>query len=205
MELFDKLFKRNQQEKLEETKQEFESLASVLKKEPSVMEKYPDGLPLMVLEYIDYSKFGAMLKQEQLLPPSYDRRPIKVDIDEDYGKPRVILTFKSKTSDSWRMVSISGYSVAYSQKINQPITILEVNEQMSKIWYKFAGRTMYLWDRGYRFELLDHKRKGEIGKNLMQEEVEYEESIKEIAKCNKKAQENQEVMRDKNGNTFHFE
>ena len=25
-------------------------------------EKYPDGLPLMVLEYLDYGKFGAMLK-----------------------------------------------------------------------------------------------------------------------------------------------
>ena len=126
MSLIDKLFKRNQREKVEEeVKQEFEPLASVLKKDPSVMERYPDGLPLMVLEYIDYSKFGAMLKQEQLLPPSYDRRPIKVDIDEDYGKPRVILTFKSKTSDSWRMVSISGYCVTYSEKINQPITILE--------------------------------------------------------------------------------
>ena len=130
MSLLDKLFKRNQQEKLEETKQEFVSLASVLKKETSVMDRYPDGLPLMVLEYIDYSKFGAMLKQEQLLPPSYDRRPIKVDIDEDYGRPRVILTFKSKTSDSWRMVSISGYCVTYSEKINQPITILEINSKI---------------------------------------------------------------------------
>ena len=201
MGLLNKLFKRNQEKKVEE-KQEFESLASVLKKEPSVIDKYPEGLPLMVLEYIDYSKFGAMLKQEQLLPPSYDRRPIKVDIDEDYGKPRVILTFKSKTSDSWRMVSISGYCVTYSEKINQPITILEVNEQMSKIWCEFAERTMYLWDRGYRFELLDHKRKGEIGQNLMQEDIDYIESVEEIAKWNKKAEK---VAHDNNGNTFHFE
>lgn len=194
MSLIDKLFKRNQREKVEEeVKQEFEPLASVLKKDPSVMERYPDGLPLMVLEYIDYSKFGAMLKQEQLLPPSYDRRPIKVDIDEDYGKPRVILTFKSKTSDSWRMVSISGYCVTYSEKINQPITILEENQFISEVWRNFAERTMYLWERGYRFELLDHKRKGEIGKTLMQDEVEYEESIKEIAEWNKKEEYNKNL------------
>ena len=194
MSLIDKLFKINQREKVEEeVKQEFEPLASVLKKDPSVMERYPDGLPLMVLEYIDYSKFGAMLKQEQLLPPSYDRRPIKVDIDEDYGKPRVILTFKSKTSDSWRMVSISGYCVTYSEKINQPITILEENQFISEVWRNFAERTMYLWERGYRFELLDHKRKGEIGKTLMQDEVEYEESIKEIAEWNKKEEYNKNL------------
>ncbi len=200
MRIIERLFKKKYEEKLEGTKQEFKPLASVLKKEPSVMDRYPDGLPLMVLEYLDYGKFGALLKQDQLLPPSYDRRPIKVDIDEDYGKPRVILTFKSKTSDSWRMVSISGYCVTYSEKINQPITILEVNEQMSKIWCDFAERTMYLWERGYRFELIDHQRKGEIGKHLMQDEIEYEESIMEIAQNNKKA-----MKRDQNGNTFHFE
>ena len=197
MRIIERLFKKKQAEKTE-AKQEFEPLAKVLKKDQSVIGRYPDGLPLMVLEYLDYSRFGALLKQDQLLPPSYDRRPIKVDIDEDYGKPRVILTFKSKTSDSWRMVSISGYCVTYSQKINQPITILEVNEQMSKVWCEFAERTMYLWERGYRFELLDHKRKGEIGQNLMQEDIDNMESVKEIAKWNKKAEDN-------NGNTFRFE
>ena len=202
MRLIDRIFKRNQREKVEEVKREVEPLASVLKKDLTVKERYPEGMPIMVLEYIDYSKFGAMLKQEQLLPPSYDRRPIKVDIDEDYGKPRVILTFKSKTSDSWRQVSISGYSVAYSEKINQPITILEVNSLMSEVWLEFAERTMYLWERGYRFELMDQQRKGEIGKSLMQEEVEYEESLKEIAENNKKAMRRE--VHDENGNTFHF-
>ena len=197
MRIIERLFKKKQAEKTE-AKQELEPLAKVLKKDQSVIGRYPDGLPLMVLEYLDYGKFGALLKQDQLLPPSYDRRPIKVDIDEDYGKPRVILTFKSKTSDSWRMVSISGYCVTYSQKINQPITILEVNEQMSKVWCEFAERTMYLWERGYRFELLDYKRKGEIGQNLMQEDIDNMESVKEIAKWNKKAE-------DINGNTFRFE
>ena len=52
---------------------------------------------------------------------------------------------------------------------------------------------MYLWERGYRFELLDHKRKGEIGKTLMQDEVEYEESIKEIAEWNKKEEYNKNL------------
>ena len=201
MRIIERLFKKKQAEKTE-AKQELEPLAKVLKKDQSVIGRYPDGLPLMVLEYLDYGKFGALLKQDQLLPPSYDRRPIKVDIDEDYGKPRVILTFKSKTSDSWRQVSISGYSVAYSEKINQPITILEVNSLMSEVWLEFAERTMYLWERGYRFELMDQQRKGEIGKSLMQEEVEYEESLKEIAENNKKAMRRE--VHDENGNTFHF-
>ena len=62
----------------------------------NVVDVYPNGLPKNVLEVIDYTKFGAMLKQEQLLPPSYDRRPVNVEIEDLYGKPRVVLTFKSK-------------------------------------------------------------------------------------------------------------
>ena len=184
MGLLDKLLKRKQEEKVEENREIVQSEENKRKyvelNTGNVTILYPDGLPLMVLEYIDYSKFGSMLKQEQLLPPSYDRRPIKVDIDEDYGKPRVILTFKSKTTDNCRMVSIFGYSVAYSEKINQPLTILEVNQMMSEVWRNFAEMIMYRWERGYRFELLDHKRKGEIGKSLMSEDIKYAEHIKKM-------------------------
>lgn len=140
-------------------KNEMEMADKTCKKEPTLFEKYPDGLPLSVLEVIDYSKFGAMLKQERLLPPSYDRNPIKVEIDGVLDKPRVILTFKSKTSESKRQVSIYGYSVAYSVKTNQPITILEVNENMSAIWCGFAERVMWNWDRGYNSSLFDPEKK----------------------------------------------
>ena len=49
---------------------------------------------------------------------------------------------------------------------------------MSEVWRNFAEITMYRWERGYRFELLDHKRKGEIGKSLIKEDMEYIEHIK---------------------------
>ena len=195
MGLLDKLLKRKQEEKVEENREIVQSEENKRKyvelNTGNVTILYPDGLPLMVLEYIDYSKFGSMLKQEQLLPPSYDRRPIKVDIDEDYGKPRVILTFKSKTTDNCRLVSIFGYRVAYSEKINQPLTILEVNQRMSEVWRNFAEITMYRWERGYRFELLDHKRKGEIGKSLIKEDMEYIEHIKKMGEQYMKVLEEQ--------------
>ena len=86
-------------------------------KKQSFTQKYPNGLPIEVLKQISFTRFGAMLKQNNLLPPSYDRKPIKIEIDENYDKPRVILTFKSKNSDNSRTVSIYGYSVAYSERV----------------------------------------------------------------------------------------
>jgi len=177
MGLLDKLFKRNQKENSEDAKQEFESLSSVLKKEPSFMEKYPDGLPLMVLEYLDYGKFGAMLKQEKLLPPSYDRRPTDVSITFIGDVPRLKLTFKSKTSDSTILLSICKYNLSCAKKEDKAYY---KNLEMEKQWLEFAKRTMYLWERGYRFELMDHKRKGEIVKTIMQEDMEYIESIRRM-------------------------
>lgn len=123
-------------------------------KNKTVKEKYPNGLPVHVLKQIDYKKFGAMLKQNRLLPPSYDKSPIKIDIDENYEKTRVLLTFKSKTSNSVRTVSVYGYTVAYSTKINEPITILEVNPMMSKLWKDFAEYVMDYWDSSFRFEVM---------------------------------------------------
>ena len=124
MGLLDKLFKKKQDENIEEKNEvivpKIEERKYVELNTGNVTNLYPDGLPLMVLEYIDYSKFGVMLKQEQLLPPSYEAKPIKVELDNNYGKPRVVLTFKSKTSDSERLVGITGYIVSYERKINQP-------------------------------------------------------------------------------------
>ena len=127
----------------------------------NIVDVYPKGLPRNVLEIIDYSKFGAMLKRERLLAPSYDRRPINVEIDNRYGSPRVILTFKSTKSENVRFVSIMGFSVSYSKKINTELTILEVNLEMMEVWCEFAERVMWAWENGYRYSLLDHKRKGE--------------------------------------------
>ena len=174
MRLIDRLFKRNQSVKEKEVKQELESLASVLKKDQGVMDRYPEGLPLMILEYIDYSKFGAMLKQEKLLPPSYDRRPADVGITFIGDVPRLKLTFKSKTSDSIILLSICKYDLSCAKKSDKAY---HRNMEMEKIWLEFAKRTMYLWERGYRYELLDHNRKAEV-KTSLQEDIDYIESVR---------------------------
>ena len=101
MRLFDKLLKRNKQEEQHvEEKQLDENLPPKHKTE-TVKERYPEGLSLDILKKIDYSKYGAILKQQQLLPPSYDRNPasVKVSLDKD-AQPFVKLVFKSKTSAS---------------------------------------------------------------------------------------------------------
>lgn len=146
----------------------------------NVVDVYPNGLPKNVLEVIDYTKFGAMLKQEQLLPPSYDRKPINVEIEDVCGLPRVILTFKSKTSESYRLVGIYKYYVSYSTRMDKPIKMMENNPLFIPIWRRFAESVMWKWENGYRFEILDKQRKGAIGKSLMQEDKEYIEHLKRM-------------------------
>jgi len=142
----------------------------------NVVNVYPNGLPKNVLEVIDYSKFGAMLKQEQLLPPSYDKKPIKVEIDNRYELPHVVLTFKSKTSESYRLVGIFKYSVSYSTRMNTPIKVMEVNPLMIPLWRRFAESVMWAWENGYRYGLVD-----KIGPCQPQRKISNERSLKIIA------------------------
>ena len=142
----------------------------------NVVNVYPNGLPKNVLEVIDYSKFGAMLKQEQLLPPSYDKKPIKVEIDNRYELPHVVLTFKSKTSESYRLVGIFKYSVSYSTRMNTPIKVMEVNPLMIPLWRRFAESVMWAWENGYRYSLFE-----KIGPGQPQRKISNERSLKIIA------------------------
>ena len=150
----------------------------------NVTNVYPNGLPKQVLEVIDYSKFGAMLKQEQLLPPSYDRKPIAVEIEEICGKPSVTLTFKSKTSESYRLVGICRYSVSYSTRMNKPIKVMELNPLMIPVWRRFAESVMWSWERGYRYQLLDQQRICEPTRTIYDEStyrrIQIIEHIKDI-------------------------
>ena len=161
------------------TKKEVEEIKEQSRK-LTFYEKYPDGLPLMVLEYLDYGKFGAMLKQEQLLPPSYDRRPAEVSVTFIGDVPRLKLTFKSKTTNSIILLSIYKYHLSCAKKMDKSY---HGNMEMEKIWREFAKRTMYLWENGYRYKLLDHNRKAEV-KTSLQEDIDYIESVR-------KAEENQ--------------
>ena len=120
----------------------------------NVVNVYPDGVPLEVLKLIDFKHFGALLKQEQLLPPSYDRNPIKVEMEDWCGYPRVFLTFKSKTSESYRIVGICRYSVAYSTRMDKPVKVMETNPLMIPIWRRFAEHVMWAWERGYNYALV---------------------------------------------------
>lgn len=70
-------------------------------------DKFVEKLSLLELSEIDWSEFGAKLKQEKLLPPSYDRNPTSVKFRlSKTNKPIAEIVFNSKTSDSYRMVMI---------------------------------------------------------------------------------------------------
>lgn len=68
---------------------------------------YEEKLSLLELSEINWSNFGAMLKQEQLLPPSYDKHPTSVKFRlSKTNKPVAEIVFNSKTSDSYRTIVI---------------------------------------------------------------------------------------------------
>lgn len=70
-------------------------------------EKFIEKLSLLELSEINWSDFGAKLKQEQLLPPSYDRHPTSVKFRlSKTNKPVAEIVFNSKTSDSYRTIVI---------------------------------------------------------------------------------------------------
>jgi len=152
MRLFDKLLKRNQQaeqleQQLVEEKQLDENLPQRYKRE-SVKQRYPYGLPLNMLKSINYSKYGAILKQRQLLPPSYDRNPVGVEIrPSEHGDHNIGLIFKSKTSESYRIISIRQYNV--SMAINDSF-LYDYLPIMSREWENFCERIMWLYDKGFK-------------------------------------------------------
>ena len=120
-------------------------------KNQSFSEKYPDGLPKIVLELIDYTKFGAMLKQERLLPPSYDKTPYSISIVLVGDIPRLKLVFKSKTSESYRKIAIYRYDVSCAK--NNEVAFYS-NFLMQEQWRKFAEYVMEYWESSFRFEVM---------------------------------------------------
>ena len=111
-----------------------------------MFEKYPNGFTFEELQQIDFSKFGQVLKQKQLLPPSYDRKPASVDIKLVGDIPRVKLTFKSKTSDSYWTVAIYRYDVAFAK---QGSKIYQANYLIGREWEKFCASVTRFYERGY--------------------------------------------------------
>lgn len=120
-------------------------------KNKTIKEKYPNGLPLEVLEQIDYKKFGTLLKQNKLLPPSYDRNPADVSIVLVGDIPRLKLTFKSKTSESYRIIAVYRYDVSCAKN---NMTAYYTNLLMQEQWRKFAEYVMDYWGSSFRFTVM---------------------------------------------------
>ena len=203
--MLNKLFKRRKYEMMQERLEEvIRDSAYSIKKDLSYLEKHPEGLPTTILRIINYSDFGAMLKREQLLPPSYDKTPIRVDIDDICGVARVKLTFKSKTTENERFIEIFRYIVSYSENMETALSDMQENPKMSEVWSEFVEYVVWTWKYGNINELLNPEAKKNLssiisdGKTLINEQT-----VKNNKKTNRQKSKN--VQHDKKGNTFHFE
>jgi len=77
----------------------------ITKAEPTKKQEY---ISLEELGKFDYKRFGTILKQKQLLPPSYNRKPESVEVyAHNGGYPIVEIKFVSSTSDSYRVLKIT--------------------------------------------------------------------------------------------------
>ena len=107
-----------------------------------VTEKYPNGFTFEEMQEIDFNKFGTLLKQYGLLPPSYDRNPSVVNIyrGRKDGSSRVKLTFNSKTTDSYRVIGIDKYNVSFGVNSHY---LYEHSDELSEAWVRFADNVRF--------------------------------------------------------------
>ena len=90
---------------------------------------------------IDWVEFGRLLKQNKILPNSYPKKPNGVDIKLNTdGKPMVLLTFYSATSDSVREFLLMQDEV--KQSVNGVIKENE-NQELESLWNKFRNEIRY--------------------------------------------------------------
>ncbi len=84
------------------------------------------------LQKVDWKKVGGEFKRAGSLPPSYDKQPADVQIyTAPDGSARVKLKMQSKTSPSYRVLSIRYYDI--SEALNSEIHFTE-NPEISKVW-----------------------------------------------------------------------
>lgn len=135
MGIFEFLKKKNNNQLNEEQKAE----ERVEEREASDSSYENEALPLTMVDFnnVDWSKFGAILKREKLLPPSYDKKPTSVEISLAKDKlPKVELIFSSKTTDNTRKILIHddeiwdmGNSFSGNTKFNM---------SLQNAWWNFA-------------------------------------------------------------------
>lgn len=135
-----------------ETIEQQTELKEVEEKKPFVAD-----ISLYEFEKVDWSEFGAILKQNKILPNSYDKKPAEVDIKlSKDGQPMVLLTFNSSTSDSVREYLLLQDEV--HQSVNGVVKDGK-NQELIDVWKNFKNqinfRTRMQTDR----ESYNNKRK----------------------------------------------
>ena len=95
-------------------------------------DEQPNLFTVERLEKVDWKKVGGEFKRAGALPPSYDKKPADVQIyNTPDGSARVKLKMQSKTSPSYRVLSIRYYDI--SEAINSEIHFTE-NPELTKVW-----------------------------------------------------------------------
>ena len=126
-------------------------------KEVKTIEPFVADISLYEFEKVNWAEFGSILKQNNILPNSYTKKPSSVDIKlSGDGEPMVLLTFNSSTSDSVREYLLLQNGVF--QSINGKIDDGK-NQELIDVWNRFKQqirfRTRYQIDR----ESVNNKRK----------------------------------------------
>ena len=143
---------------------EFEVETEVV--QPPRKEEKPKVVPLSMgeLDNVKWEELASKLKAERILPPSYDKKPVRIKITlSKSGDPMAELEFRSTTSDSYRVLRITENQVYES--VNSPVGFLS-NTEMTDVWKKFRDDVKQKNALNQRFEIYGFK---EQRKNLKRE------------------------------------
>lgn len=126
-------------------------------KEIEIEKPFVPDISLYEFEKVNWAEFGTNLKQNKILPNSYGKKPVSVDIKlSGDGVPMVLLTFNSSTSDSVREYLLLQDGVY--QSVNGVIDDGK-NQELIDVWNDFKKqirlKSRYQTDR----ESVDNKRR----------------------------------------------
>ena len=121
--------------KIKDTELNNEKLNVEVEKQAMENEKFIPDISLYDFENTDWLEFGRLLKQNKLLPNSYNKKPSEVVVKlSKAGQPMVLLTFKSETSNSVRKFMLL-QNQAF-QYVNDAIGDGK-NQELNNIWNNF--------------------------------------------------------------------
>lgn len=124
----------------------------------------PD-ISLFELDSVNWSQFGLILKQNNILPNSYPRKPVRVEVSLDKdNRPMATLEFNSSTSDSVRKYILMQDSIVeYINGVKKTF-----NNDLNKVWNKYQNEIRYKNARKTMLAGYNHRRRG---KELMNKAV----------------------------------